>query len=150
MWNEVVALSGINLIDLDWAAGCRYMWDYYGIKAQPSIKYPKGADPRCSWPTTCLLCRLPLPRARTSSISNPPDSRLLRLPPHYYGLLSGLSRSMLADADMILPLRLRMLHLNGSIMAYFWLPGATVQGLQDAFLQWLPDFGEFELLNCPG
>ena len=44
MWNEVVAFSGVNLIDLDWAAGCRYMWDYYGIKAQPSIKYPKGAD----------------------------------------------------------------------------------------------------------
>ena len=40
MWNEVVAfsISGINLIDLDWAAGCRYMWDYHGIKAQP---FPK-------------------------------------------------------------------------------------------------------------
>ena len=86
---------------------------------------------RCSQLTSaCFALLLP---------PTPPCSHLIHLtrrvrllPGCFYGLLSGLLSAGVgagSDADMILPVRLLMLHLNGPIMGNFWLPSAWIWNL---------------------
>ena len=82
---------------------------------------------RCRLLTTsvlALLCCLVPPTPYCSHLIHL-TRRLRLLPGCFYGLLSGLLRAGVdpgagsSDADMILPVRLLMLHLNGPIMGNF-------------------------------